>query len=171
MNETGDNAGTARSVFAGLTPSAAAHVTSRAAGELRDGEARRRMRQGVMSTMPIVLAGAMTVSMNLTGPIDTAAATPKRPATPKSELSPSARAAKELAAAQAQQAALAAVAASSALPARYVVKTGDTISGIAAQYGVSTASVLALNGLGWKSLIFPGQTLKLSGATTNSNTV
>ena len=41
---------------------------------------------------------------------------------------------------------------------------GDTVSAIAGRFGVSTASVLALNGLGWKSLIFPGQVLKLSGA-------
>ena len=171
MNETGDSARTARAVFAGLTPSAASNATARATSELRDGEARRRMRQGVMSTMPIVLAGAMTVSMNLTGPIETAAATPKRPATPKSELSPSARAAKDLAAAEAQRAALAAAAAVSALPAHYVVRAGDTVSGIAARYGVSTASVLALNGLGWKSLIFPGQTLKITGTTANTSTV
>ena len=43
------------------------------------------------------------------------------------------------------------------VPASYVVRAGDTVSGIAARYGISTASVLALNGLGWKSLIFPGQ--------------
>ena len=173
MNESGDNPVTARAVFAGLTPSTGRSPSAArsATSELRDGEARRRMRQGVMSTMPIVLAGAMTVSMNLTGPIDTAAATPKRPTTPKSELSPTARVAKELAAAQAEQAAAAVAAARSALPASYVVKTGDTVSEIAARYGITTASVLALNGLGWKSLIFPGQTLKLSGAATNPNPV
>ncbi|MEO8093888.1 MAG: LysM peptidoglycan-binding domain-containing protein [Pseudolysinimonas sp.] len=164
------NARSARSVFAGLTPSAAA----KAATELADIEKRRRVRQGVMSTMPIVLAGAMTVGFGLTGPIDTAAATPKRPATPKSELSSTARAAQELAAAAASEAFASAAAAIAALPKTYVVKTGDTISGIAARYGLSTASVLGLNGLGWKSLIFPGQSLKLTGATTtntSSNTV
>lgn len=44
----------------------------------------------------------------------------------------------------------------------YTVKKGDTVSGIAARHGLSTASVLALNGLGWSSLIFPGQQLILS---------
>jgi LysM repeat protein len=172
MSDMNDNRGTAhgartaRSVFAGLTPSAAA----RAASELADGERRRRMRQGVMSTMPIVLAGAMTVGWGLTGPIDTASSTPKRPSTPKAELSPDARAAAEKAAAEALQVAAAATAARAALPSTYVVKSGDTISGIAARYGVSTASVLALNGLGWKSLIFPGQSLKLSGATAHPGT-
>src|SRR5262249_32273552 len=131
---------TARSVFAGLTPSPAA----RAAMQQTEADARRRKRQGVMSTMPIVLAGAM-VGMNLTGPVDAATAGPKRPVSPKPALSPTAQAAKELAAAQAAQAAAIAAAASTAVPASYVVKAGDTVSGIAARYGVSTASVLALN--------------------------
>ncbi|MEO8263536.1 MAG: LysM peptidoglycan-binding domain-containing protein, partial [Pseudolysinimonas sp.] len=166
---TGD---TARSVFAGLAPttpgtSTARAASERAAGLERGAHNRRRVRQGVMSTMPIVLAGAM-VGLNLTGPIDTATAAPKRPSTPKSELSPTARAAIELAAAQAAEAALAAAAAQASLPSTYVVQSGDTVSGIAARYGVSTASVLALNGLGWKSLIFPGQTLKLSGAAAST---
>jgi len=129
------------------------------------------MRQGVMSTMPIVLAGAMTVSVNLTGPIEAASATPKRPSAPKSELSPTARsaqlAAQTAAAAEAQTAA----AALAAVPASYVVKSGDTVSEIAARHGLSTASVLAVNGLGWKSLIFPGQVLRLSGASSTAPVV
>jgi LysM repeat protein len=121
-----------------------------------------------MATMPIVLAGAMTVA-NLTGPVDTASAAPKKPASPKSTLSPEARAAAEAKkAADAQQAAQAAQAAAS-IPASYTVRAGDTVSGIAARYGLSTASVLALNGLGWKSLIFPGQKLRLTGATSTSS--
>ena len=50
-------------------------------------------------------------------------------------------------------------------PATYTVRAGDTVSGIAGRYGLSTASVLALNGLGWKSLIFPRQVLRLTSAT------
>ncbi len=53
-----------------------------------------------------------------------------------------------------------------AVPARYTVVSGDTVSGIAGHYGLSTASVLALNGLSWKSLIFPGQVLALGGSAS-----
>lgn len=156
----------ARAVFAGLTPSRVAQ----AAAEAAEGEHRRRLRQGVMNTVPIMLAGAMTVGMNLTGPIESAAAQPKRPESPKSTLSPAARAAAEAAAAEALREAQTARETQASLvasaPASYVVQRGDTVSGIAARYGLSTAAVLALNGLGWKSLIFPGQTLKLTGATS-----
>jgi LysM repeat protein len=59
-----------------------------------------------------------------------------------------------------------------AAPATYRVKEGDTVSSVAGQYGLSTASVLTLNGLGWKSMIFPGQVLKLSkAAATNGVSV
>jgi len=53
-------------------------------------------------------------------------------------------------------------------PFEYVVVEGDTISDIAGRYGLSTASVLALNGLSWKSLIFPGQVLSLNASATPS---
>jgi LysM repeat protein len=167
MTDTHEDRGTARSVFAGLKPSAPPTSPATVPSEA----ARRRMRQGMMSTMPIVLAGAMTVSMNLTGPVQTADAAPKRPATPKSELTAAVRAAQAAAAAAALQEAEAAASARSSLPATYTVKAGDTVSGIAARYGVSTASVLALNGLGWRSLIFPGQKLKVTGSAPSSTPV
>jgi LysM repeat protein len=47
-------------------------------------------------------------------------------------------------------------------PAQYSVENGDTVSGIATQFGLSTATVLALNGLDSRALIFPGQVLTLT---------
>jgi LysM repeat protein len=43
----------------------------------------------------------------------------------------------------------------------HVVRRGDTISAIAAANGVRTADVLAWNGLGWTSIIRPGDVLRL----------
>lgn len=46
------------------------------------------------------------------------------------------------------------------------VQPGDTVSAIAARHGLRTADVLAVNGLGWDSPIYPGQVLRLSGGAT-----
>jgi N-acetylmuramoyl-L-alanine amidase len=46
----------------------------------------------------------------------------------------------------------------------YVVQPGDTVSAIAARHGLRTADVLSFNGLGWRSVIMPGQVLHLSGS-------
>lgn len=43
----------------------------------------------------------------------------------------------------------------------HVVARGDTVSAIAAANGVRTADVLAWNGLGWRSIIRPGDVLRL----------
>ena len=51
-----------------------------------------------------------------------------------------------------------------ALRTTYTVKPGDTVSSIAIRNGLRPADVLAWNGLGWRSVIYPGQTLRLTAA-------
>ncbi|GAA3207418.1 hypothetical protein GCM10017690_15400 [Microbacterium terregens] len=46
----------------------------------------------------------------------------------------------------------------------YVVDGGDTISSIAQRHAVSIQDVLAANGLGWSSIIYPGQTIVIPGS-------
>lgn len=49
-------------------------------------------------------------------------------------------------------------------PATYTVKAGDTLSRIASSRGVSLSSVLTANGMTLKTIIYPGQTIKIGGA-------
>jgi len=58
--------------------------------------------------------------------------------------------------------------AAQAAPATYTVVPGDTVSRIASRFGLRTADVLALNGLGWSSVIYPGQVLTLTAGATSA---
>ncbi len=114
----------------------------------------------LLQTMPVVLAGSLILTM--AAPVVAYAEPAKR--TPKANksqarlpLSPITTAARKAVRVPAAQAGIAAP------PAKYTVVPGDSVSSIASRHGLSTASVLALNGLGWKSLIFPGQVLSLGG--------
>ena len=50
-------------------------------------------------------------------------------------------------------------------PTTYVVRAGDTISGIAIRHGLSMHTVLKANGLKVNSIIHPGQKIKLAGSS------
>ncbi len=114
----------------------------------------------LLQTMPVVLAGSLILTM--AAPVVANAEPAKR--TPKANKSQA-----RLPLSTITAAALKAVrvptahAGVAAPPAKYTVVPGDSVSSIASRHGLSTASVLALNGLGWKSLIFPGQVLSLGG--------
>ncbi len=113
-----------------------------------------------------MLTGAIALGLGLTGPVDPAHA--RKPLPPKPEQAPSPlglRTALTQIGAALMPGGLAAQTVSTVTaPAVYTVAPGDTVSSIAQRFGISTASVLALNGLSWKSTIFPGQVLALTTA-------
>ena len=126
------------------------------------------MSRAVLATVPIAIASSLAMTLTLITP-GQAATLGKGETAPSGTKSPDAageaagtvttpRTASETASEPRFDAA--------AVPAHYTVVSGDTVSGIAGRYGLSTASVLALNGLSWKSLIFPGQVLALGGSAS-----
>jgi LysM repeat protein len=152
--EVGDRA---RVVFAGLMPTQTADA--KAPHPTRETTTSSVLAKSMLATMPIVLAGTLTLT-GVVAPANAHTSTERKPAKPKTTLGSTVRAA--VAAASATTVAKT----QSATPSTYTVKAGDTVSGIASRHGLATASVLALNGLGWKSLIFPGQVLKLTNGST-----
>src|SRR5690606_15981659 len=70
---------------------------------------------------------------------------------------------------QSVQTEAATVVTAASVPSSVTVRSGDTVSGIAAKYGLSTSTVLKLNGLKATSLIYPGQVLQLKAASTSSS--
>jgi LysM repeat protein len=128
-------------------------------------EQHRRMARLRGSAIPIVLAGSMVAGLGMTGPIEPVVA--KKSEKPKSTPATLAKSIRTVfmsaSTAVAPTTAPAATTVADA-PMTYTVVAGDTVSSIAGHYGLATASVLALNGLGWKSVIFPGQKLKLTNS-------
>lgn len=118
----------------------------------------RHWTRAVLGTVPIAVASSIAVTLNLVTPAQAAA--PQTAERPR-EKGPSTGSTRALPAADATTSAPQTSVAGT--PPSYTVASGDTVSGIAARFGVSTASLLALNGLSWKSLIFPGQVLALTG--------
>ncbi len=161
MFDLSDGGATPSSLFPGIVPTStgARHVAARQPSKLK---------KSLRMTLPFVVASAMTVGLNLTGPVEPVSANPKRPAKPKSDLSTTMRnlLANTRATATAATSGATNAAAAAAAGMTYTVQAGDTVAAIAGRHGLSTASVLALNGLGWKSLIFPGQVLKLAAGAT-----
>ncbi|MFF1879357.1 LysM peptidoglycan-binding domain-containing protein [Leifsonia sp. NPDC058230] len=121
--------------------------------------------RSVLVTVPIAIASSLAMTLNLVTPAQ--AATPPGGANRSKEKAPDARGTVRSAITKASATSPARTVVSD-LPASYSVQTGDTVSAIAARFGISTASILALNGLSWKSLIFPGQVLALAGANTSA---
>lgn len=163
MNEDRSQGDSARTVFAGLVPNIPADD-----GQYQRSREHARIARGVRHTVPILLVGSMAATMlNVGGAVESAEA--KRPPKPKAAASGLGATVKQaIAAANATVASTASAIAKTmtvtAPPTTYRVVAGDTVSDIAGRFGLSTASVLALNGLGWSSLIFPGQELKLSAS-------
>ncbi|MET0162535.1 MAG: LysM peptidoglycan-binding domain-containing protein [Microbacteriaceae bacterium] len=168
---TRDTDAIARAVFSGLRPSrgdaertpfwkdsavSGAQRQQPRVAKTADKPAKRGV--GRAATMPIVIAGAVAIStLNLTGNLDAVAQPqPDEPGEHHDGVRGLAAAATATRVASVEP-----VRALAAVPSSYTVADGDTVSGIAEQFGLSTAGILALNGLSWRSSIYPGQTLTL----------
>lgn len=126
----------------------------------------RRARSARFATMPIVLAGTIAVTAGLTGPVAHAEPHHEDDSANKRHVDQDRNAGDRpvfgTAVARPSQTTVTTVAAVSAAPTTYTVRQGDTVSGIAARYGLSAQEVLVRNGLGWNTIIHPGQTLHLA---------
>ncbi|GAA1771095.1 LysM peptidoglycan-binding domain-containing protein [Agromyces humatus] len=123
-------------------------------GRTANDDERRRPRaiRGALA-LPLAIASTIAVTLGIAQPAEAAPHQVKRQ--PKAK-------------AQTGATTQASTVATTAVPSEIVVADGDTVSGIAERYGLSTAEVLAQNGLGWSSLIFPGQRLALPGGTSHA---
>ena len=143
-------------VLSGLVPTPASPFARPASG-IDTG----KLSKAMFATMPILVVGSLALSMNLTGPIERIEA--KSPSNDKADkVTPPTEKSVDIDDAGVPSTDTQGEITIAAAPSTYRVSGGDTVSSIAGRYGLSTASVLALNGLGWKSKIFPGQVLKLS---------
>jgi LysM repeat protein len=164
MSEFLDRAHPSISPFVGLKPSRSSSFGAAVGGRHLAAREPARVNRTLMATMPVLLVGSLAISSLGLAPAPERAKADQRHKVNTFEPEPAAATVDSSAATTTTgpgELDTAAVA-----PATYTVRHGDTVSAIAGRYGLSTASVLALNGLGWKSLIFPGQVLRLTKATT-----
>ncbi|WIB61537.1 LysM peptidoglycan-binding domain-containing protein [Curtobacterium sp. MCLR17_007] len=128
----------------------------------------RRQRSARFATMPIVLAGTIAVTAGLTGPVAHAEPRHDDDGNAKRHVDEDHnvghRSVYSPAVARPAQTVATTVSAVRGAPTTYTVQQGDTVSGIAARFGLSAQEVLVRNGLGWNTIIHPGQTLHLASA-------
>lgn len=128
----------------------------------------RPQRRRIGRVAPLLLAGTIAITANITGIAAPAEAksSPKPKANerpPASDLGKTVREAFEDAK-RAARAAAESIKATLSPPAIYAVQEGDTLMLIAERYGLNLASLLALNGLSWRTAVAPGQVLKLTAS-------
>ena len=168
MSEFSDRDRPSTSPFVGLAPTRAP-FTGPADGRARHLAAREpaRTNKTLFATMPVLLVGTLALSSFGLAPTQVtqkpdqrgkANSTNPNSNTPRLTGTITTGSTTSVATTDTATVSIASV----VVPNTYTVRAGDTVSGIAGRYGLSTASVLALNGLGWKSLIFPRQVLKLT---------
>jgi LysM repeat protein len=134
--------------FAGIKKPGAAVSSKRRVKKLGDVKPRSSL-----LTVPIVLVSTLAISLNLAVPAHAQTLTKKPLKAKLAETTPIFTFVPASVAASVQIA-----------PAQYPVVDGDTVSGIAARFGLSTGAVLSQNGLDSRALIFPGQVLTLTAA-------
>ena len=127
-------------------------VGGRATNDDANGRRRPRGIRGALA-LPLAIASTIAVTLGIAQPAEAATHQVKRQPKAKAHTGGAARASSV---------------ATASVPAEVVVADGDTVSGIAERYGLSTAEVLAHNGLSWSSLIFPGQRLALPGGASHT---
>ncbi|MET0589704.1 MAG: LysM peptidoglycan-binding domain-containing protein [Naasia sp.] len=134
----------------------------------------RSFARGLLSAVPVMLVGTLAVTLGTT-PSEALNRKPERERpTPSPEPDTStgldftaAAVTPSTSAPLHETASIGEIATAQSLaPFEYTVVEGDTVSDISGRYGLSTASVLALNGLSWKSMIFPGQILSLNASAS-----
>jgi LysM repeat protein len=163
MSEFSDRDRPSTSPFTGLTPSRTAQDSrDRCGGRHLAARDAAPSSKTLFATMPVLLVGALAISSLGLAPVATAPRADQRGKS--NQTNPRLTAAITAGATTTATEAGVVSTASVIVPSSYVVRPGDSVSAIAGRYGLSTAAILALNGLGWKSLIFPRQVLRLTSA-------